>query len=88
VASGQTYWYKVSAVNAAGEGTQSASASAQVPIILPISGKIVDVNGNGLAGITVALENDISVKTDAQGNFTIMASPGSHTLTISGPGIV
>jgi len=25
--------------------------------------------------------------TDAQGNFTIMASPGSHTLTISGPGI-
>ncbi|MGD0818117.1 MAG: hypothetical protein ABR986_06925, partial [Methanomassiliicoccales archaeon] len=31
--------------------------------------------------------NGSSVLTDAQGNFTIMASPGNHSLTISGPGI-
>ena len=49
--------------------------------------KGMQTNGNGLAGITVALENGTSVKTDANGNFTIFASPGNHTLTISGPGI-
>jgi hypothetical protein len=84
---GSTFYYKVSAVNAVGEGAQSAAISVLVPAIFPVSGKIVDANGNGLAGITVALENGSSVKTDSQGNFTILASPGSHTLTISGPGI-
>ncbi|MCX6651926.1 MAG: fibronectin type III domain-containing protein [Methanomassiliicoccales archaeon] len=84
---GSTYYYKVSAVNAVGEGAQCAAISVLVPTIVPVSGKIVDASGNGLAGIKVALENGTSVKTDAQGNFTIMASPGNHILTISGPGI-
>jgi titin len=84
---GSTYYYKVSAVNVLGEGNQSASATALVPTLVPVTGKIVDANGNVLAGITVALENGSSVLTDAQGNFTILASPGNHTLTISGPGI-
>jgi len=86
-AAGSTYYYKVSAVNAVGEGAQSAAISVLVPTKLPVSGKIVDVGGKGLASITVALEDGTSVKTDAQGNFTIMASPGNHTLTISGAGI-
>jgi hypothetical protein len=59
----------------------------QVSTFASLSGKIVDANGNGMVGITVALENGTFVKTDAQGLFTIMAAPGDHTLTISGPGI-
>ena len=55
--------------------------------MVPLTGKVLDANGNGLAGITVALENGTSVLTDAHGNFTIMATTASHTLTISGPGI-
>jgi fibronectin type 3 domain-containing protein len=84
---GSTYHYRVSATNVAGEGAVSVSASVPVPLTVPITGKITDSNGNGLAGITVALENGTSVKTDANGNFTIFATPGNHTLTISGPGI-
>jgi fibronectin type 3 domain-containing protein len=84
---GSTYFYKVSAVNAAGEGNQSASTSTSIPSMLPVSGKIIDSSGNGMAGISVALENGTSVTTDAQGGFVIMTYPGNHTLTISGSGI-
>ncbi|MGD0818111.1 MAG: fibronectin type III domain-containing protein [Methanomassiliicoccales archaeon] len=84
---GSTFYYKISSVNVVGEGNQSVYATALVPALLAVTGKIVDANGKGLAGIMVALENGLSVLTDAQGNFTIMASPGSHTLTISGPDI-
>jgi hypothetical protein len=84
---GTTYYFKVSAINAAGESSQAAAVSVIMPSLLPLSGKIVDENGNGLAGITVALEDGTTVLTDTQGNFTLMASPGNHTLVISGPGI-
>jgi hypothetical protein len=84
---GSTFYYKISSVNVVGEGNQSVYATALVPALLAVTGKIVDANGKGLAGIMVALENGLSVLTDAQGNFTIMASPGSHILTISGPDI-
>ncbi|HUT27017.1 MAG TPA: carboxypeptidase-like regulatory domain-containing protein [Methanomassiliicoccales archaeon] len=52
-----------------------------------VSGKVVDADGTGLAGITVELENGTSVISDAQGGFAIMVTPGEHTLTFSGPGI-
>jgi hypothetical protein len=52
-----------------------------------LSGRIVDADGNGLVGITVALENGSSVETNEDGDFSIAASPGNHTLTVSGPGI-
>jgi len=52
-----------------------------------LSGRVVDSNGNGLAGISVALESGSPVTTDAQGNFVIMCSPGVHDLTVSGSGI-
>ena len=74
---GSTYYYAVGAVNAAGEGGHSATVSAYLTLsTLPLTGKIVDANGNGMKGITVALENGTSVQTDDQGNFEIMASPG------------
>ncbi len=51
-----------------------------------VTGKVVDSDGKGLANITVALENGISVKTDVSGNFTIPSPLGDHALTVSGPG--
>lgn len=33
--------------------------------------------------LTVTLENGTSVRTDASGNFLIMANQGNHTLTLS-----
>ncbi|MEI6796351.1 MAG: fibronectin type III domain-containing protein, partial [Methanomassiliicoccales archaeon] len=85
--SGTTYHYKVSAVNGVGEGARSVAASILVPTLLPVTGKIVDASGKGIAGVTVALDTGTWVQTDAQGNFSIMASPGNHTLTVSGQGL-
>ncbi|MCG7845260.1 MAG: leucine-rich repeat protein [Methanomassiliicoccales archaeon] len=89
VTAGSSYYYKVSAVNVIGEGELSDAASTVVPWpdLVPVTGRIVDANGNGLAGVTVSLENGTSVQTDAQGNFVIMATPGVHTITVSGDGI-
>ncbi len=89
VAAGSSYHYKVSAMNAIGEGELSDAASAAVPWpdLVPVTGRIVNAEGNGLADVTVSLENGTSVQTDAQGNFVIMASQGTHTITVSGDGI-
>ncbi len=85
---GQTYWYKVSAVTAQCEGDRCAAVSVTLlqPMVTVI-GKVVNIDGDGVSNITVALENGTSVQTDGQGNFVIMASIGEHTLTISGEGI-
>ena len=89
VTAGSIYYYKVIAWNVVGEGAMSEIVSVQVPFpaLVPVSGMILDASGNGLAGVTVSLENGSSVLTDAQGNFLIMASQGNHTLTVSGDGI-
>ncbi len=89
VTAGSIYYYKVIALNAVGEGAMSEIVSVQVPFpaLVPVSGMILDASGNGLAGVTISLENGSSVLTDAQGNFLIMASQGNHTLTVSGDGI-
>jgi len=54
---------------------------------VPVSGKVIDSDGNPLSGINVALENGTFVNTDSLGNFIIMCSPGEHTLTVSDPSI-
>jgi multisubunit Na+/H+ antiporter MnhC subunit len=59
-------------------GSQAASSDA-----LYITGKVTDANGDPIPGAKVALENESFVLTDAKGNFTIPASTGNHTLTIS-----
>jgi hypothetical protein len=85
---GQTYWYKVSAVNAHGEGDQCSAVSVTLPqTMVALTGKVVNTDGDGVPDITVALENGTSVQTDGQGNFMIMTSIGEHTLTISGEDI-
>ncbi len=48
-----------------------------------ITGTVTDGNGAPIPGARVALEDESFVLTDAQGRFTIPASTGNHTLTIS-----
>lgn len=55
-----------------------------LPAEVPISGKVVDADGNGLKGVKVSLENGTSVTTGDDGSFSIIASQGEHTLTFSG----
>jgi fibronectin type 3 domain-containing protein len=86
VTPGSTYLYSVGAINAVGESPRSTFIVVTIPLPT-LCGRVVDSDGDGMAGITVALENGSSVETDAEGNFTIAASPGNHTLTISGQGI-
>ena len=82
---GQAYRFQVAARNVAGIGTNSTEVSATpLPAGAPISGKVVDANGNGIKGVKVSLENGTSVMTAEDGSFTIMASQGAHTLTFSG----
>jgi len=89
VEAGSSYFYKVSAYNEVGDGNYSSSISVLLPWppIVPVAGIIVNNEGKGLIGVTVALENGSSVQTDIQGMFTIYASQGNHTLTVSGAGI-
>jgi fibronectin type 3 domain-containing protein len=89
VLSGATYFYKVSARNAQGEGPRSTALQVTVPAPskAPITGIITDSSGKPLSGITVALEDGTTTTTNATGGFTLMAYPGNHTVTISGPGI-
>lgn len=52
----------------------------------PIAGKVSDVNGNGIPGITVLVKGSTKrAATQADGSFTIMA-PANATLVFSGVG--
>ena len=52
----------------------------------PISGKVTDANGNGLAGINVLIKGTRrGTATNADGSFTISA-PTNATLIVSGVG--
>jgi fibronectin type 3 domain-containing protein len=89
VLSGATFYYKVSARNAQGEGPKSPVLQVTVPAPskVAITGIVTDAGGKPLSGITVKLEDGTTATTNATGGFTLMALPGNHTLTISGPGI-
>jgi hypothetical protein len=60
---------------------------AQTVVMYPVTGRVVDSDGKGLANIIIALENGVSVKTAANGDFVILVAAGQHTLTVSGAGI-
>ena len=61
----------------------SAIAYAQTGI----SGKVMDANGAGLAGITVTVKGtSVATATDADGNFSLSVPAGGRTLVISGVG--
>ena len=54
-----------------------------------IKGKVTDAQGNGLAGITVNVQNTTySTATDLSGNYTLSANlrPGTYSVVFSGVG--
>ena len=54
-----------------------------------LSGSVKDPNGLPLAGASVILEGSKKgTVTDANGNFTLNVSPGSHTIIISYVGVI
>jgi hypothetical protein len=54
--------------------------------LLPVSGKVVDGDGNGIAGIKVTLDDTLWVMTDSEGNFSLLTSEGGHNLNFTGQG--
>jgi hypothetical protein len=54
--------------------------------LLPVSGKVVDGDGNGIAGIKITLDDTIWVMTDSEGNFSLLTSEGGHNLNFTGQG--
>lgn len=85
---GTKYYFGIKAVNTAGASVLSEALSAETwPALVPVSGKVIDAEGNGLAGIVVTLGNATPATTDAEGKFVIMTSRGNHTLAVSGEGI-
>ena len=55
-----------------------------LPAEVPISGRVVDADENGLVGVKVSSENGTLVLSGDNDSFSIMASQGEHTLTFSG----
>jgi protocatechuate 3,4-dioxygenase beta subunit len=54
-----------------------------------LSGKVTDVNGNAVSGVTVGItgvSGTGSVKTDAYGNYSISAPNGTYSLSINDTG--
>ena len=85
---GRAYTFQVAAKNAAGIGDKSETVSATpLPTMVPIRGKIVDADGNGLKDVKVSLKYGMSAMTNENGSFSFMAPQGVHVLTISGNGI-
>jgi hypothetical protein len=78
---------KIVFINGALGFTTPTWFGVQTVPLFHVTGTVVGTDGKGLANITVALEDGTSVKTNAIGNFSILASSGDHTLTISGPDI-
>ncbi|HEY3420914.1 MAG TPA: leucine-rich repeat protein [Methanomassiliicoccales archaeon] len=74
-------------VNGASDFTSPTWFGVGTVAMFLVTGKVVDTNGKGMANLTVALESGASTMTDSNGNFSINASPGGHSITISGPGI-
>jgi hypothetical protein len=80
--------YMVRAINPEGQSDDSATVMVYVPMpIVQVGGRVVDQEGNGLAKVTVALDNATDVLTDSGGYFIIMTTWGEHTLTINGTNI-
>jgi hypothetical protein len=62
------------------------TAEAAAPDVYNVTGRVMDTYGNPIAMANVELENGSSVQTGQEGYFSILASTGNHTLTISSSG--
>lgn len=75
---------------AAGSATTRTPAAAAATPATRISGRIVDEQGNPLAGVVVHVASEISyadfhtARTDPDGRYTIRSTPGPQELTVDG----
>jgi len=64
----------------------ACASHAAAPGTYNITGRVTDTYGTPIILATVSLENGGSVKTGDGGYFSIPATTGNHTLTVSGDG--
>ena len=60
---------------------RSLDRAGVLPMTHAISGKVVDEDGNAVAGVELALSNGQNTVSDAQGNYQFDARPGAYTIT-------
>ena len=80
--SGATYWYRVAAVNAAGQGPWSTSAGAQT-YALPTVPQTVRVNAFGVGRLTVSWQRPLSTDGAPVLSYTVARSVPGTTSWVS-----
>lgn len=83
--SGRTYYFSVSGVSGIQEGT--LSAPLWTTTLTYMTGSIVNMDGEPVNGVVVAIEDGNRTITTINGGFEMMVTPGNHLVTISGDGI-
>ena len=69
--------------------SQEATKKAESPVPVQVKGRVVDRNGNGLAGIEVTIQGasrPIIKKTGSTGAFNFEAPPGKYKITAKAGG--
>ncbi len=82
---GLTRVYKVQSFNAQGIGG-NATTQAVEPLVLYVSGMVVDENGERKPGVMVKSQDGGQTMTDTEGLFALQVEPGSVTLTFESTG--
>jgi len=82
LAEGTNYLVTVIGKDLAGNAV-SASQTFKTASVGSVSGRLVDVNGEPMANVTVMLDNGMSVRTDADGKYLFEnVSAGAHELSV------
>ncbi|MFP4196024.1 MAG: Ig-like domain-containing protein [Methanomassiliicoccales archaeon] len=83
---GHTYQVRIEGSDAAGNRLEAYSWFFTTESQGEISGVILDEDGRPVANATVTLDTGETTTTDAQGRFTLQASPGEHLVIITKEG--
>jgi hypothetical protein len=82
---GLTRVYKVQSFNAQGIGGNATTQSVE-PLVLYVSGIVVDENGERKPGVVVKSQDGGQTMTDSEGLFALQVEPGSVTLSFESTG--
>ncbi|ELY88369.1 S8 family serine peptidase [Natrialba taiwanensis] len=63
-----------------------AAATNMVALDSGIDGTVTDAAGEPIEGATVAIEDGLETETDANGEYSLVAPAGTHTVTVDGFG--
>lgn len=80
-----SYTVHVKAWDTAGNAITFSWNFSTAPLSL-LNGTVLDENHQPVANALVILDGNVSTVTDSSGRFSLMAAPGSHTLTIKKQG--